>query len=101
MQHGEGVDYIHFTMVLDCRLELTTSTANLERTIIQFSPSVLPYHTTGSNSRSGDAVLSSNNQVMTITVRGRCAGTYFDERQVGTYFDDPSEEHLLPVRFKG
>ena len=90
-------------MVSDCRGQLTTSTANLATTSIKFSPTVLPYHSRGWN-HSGGAVLSSNNQVMTITNQGRCGGTYF------AYYDSDWElvlgdnhpvlgEHLLPVTF--
>ena len=92
LQHGIGQHYLRYTMVMDCRDQLTTSTANLERTIIKFSPSVLPYTT----NRSGNAVLSSNNQVMTITVRGICGSTYFDDIDWNNY---ASEVHLLPVTF--
>ena len=81
LQNGSGrTNYLSFTKVHDCRLQWTTSTANLERTIIKFSPSVLPHYqcsSTCSNSYSGDAVLSSNNQVMTITARAKCGGTFF------------------------
>ena len=53
---------------------------------------------------SGGAVLSGNNQVMTITNQGRCGNTYF------AYYDSDRElqqgdnhpvlgEHLLPVKF--
>ena len=75
-----------FTLVLDCGLQWTTSTANLERTIIKFSPLVLPHYpcsSTCSPSYSGNAVLSSNNQVMTITARGTCGGTFFKGPSTG------------------
>ena len=79
LQHANNI-YMPFTLVLDCRLQLTTSTANLERTIIKFSPSELSHYqcsSTCSSSYSGDAILSSNNQVMTITARAKCGGTFF------------------------
>ena len=105
LEHGElssGI-FIPFTRVTDCRQQLTTSTANLARTPIKFSASVLPYPSMGSN-HSGGAVLSSNNQVMTITNQGRCGTTYF------AHYDSDWElqltdnhpvlgEHLLPVTF--
>ena len=106
MEHGSADSNIFspFTRVTDCRQQLTTSTANLARTPIKFSPSVLPYPSMGSNSSSGGAVLSSNNQVMTITNQGRCGTTYF------AHYDSDYElqltdnhpalgEHLLPVTF--
>ena len=68
--------WLPFTYVAECSGQWTTSTANLERTPIKFSPSVLPYHATGWEA-SGGAVLSSNNQIMTITTKGQCASTYF------------------------
>ena len=78
LQHGNG-KYMAFTLVLDCRRQWTTSTANLKRTIIKFSPSVLSQYQCSSSCHdySGNAVLSSNNQVMTITARGGCGGTFF------------------------
>ena len=96
LQNLHGHRYLRYTMVMDCRNQLTTSTANLERTIIKFSPSVLPYTTGGSSNTSGNAVLSSNNQVMTITVRGKCGSTYFDVIDWQNY---ESDVHLLPVTF--
>ena len=94
--HGIDHRYLRYTMVMDCRNQLTTSTANLERTIIKFSPSVLPYTSSGNPKTSGNAVLSSNNQVMTITVRGKCGSTYFDVIDWQNY---ESDVHLLPVTF--
>ena len=88
---------------MDCKNELTTSTANLERTSIKFSPSVLPYPTMGAN-HSGGAVLSSNNQVMTITARGTCGSAYFASYQSHWHLHLTDNhpvlgEHLLPVNF--
>ena len=104
MEHGDNSDpFLLFTRAQDCKNELTTSTANLERTSIKFSPSVLPYPTMGAN-HSGGAVLSSNNQVMTITNQGRCGNTYFAligsdwELQLGDSHPVLGEQ-LLPVNF--
>ena len=104
LEHGALQQiFIPFTQVTDCRGQLTTSTANLTRTPIKFSASVLPYHSLGWN-HSGGAVLSSNNQVMTVTNQGRCGVTYF------AYYNSHWDlqltdnhpvlgEHLLPVTF--
>ena len=95
LQHGNNCcNYMPYTKVRDCRRQVTTSTANLKRSIIKFSPSVLLYGcpSTCSNSYSGGAVLSSNNQVMTITASGRCGGTFYK----GPSIDG---ETLLPVTF--
>lgn len=83
-----------FTFASDCRRQMTTSTANLERTSIKFSPSVLPYPARGYTA-SGGAVLSSNNQAMTITNRGYCGETYL----VYGITNRNEEEHLLLVTF--
>ena len=74
---------------------MTTSTANLERTPIKFSPSVLPYPAMGWQP-SGGAVLSSNNQAMTITNRGYCGETYFSRIAITRRSEG---EHLLSVTF--
>jgi len=90
-------------MVSDCRSQLTTSTANLARTPIKFPISVLPYHSGGSGA-SGGSILSSNNQVMTITNQGKCGNTYFAllnsvwELQQGDNHPVLGEQ-LLPVNF--
>jgi len=104
MEHGESyLKFLPFTKVTDCRAQLTTSTANLARTSIKFPISVLPYHSGGSAS-SGGAILSSNNQVMTITNQGRCGNTYFAligsdwELQLGDSHPVLGEQ-LLPVNF--
>ena len=105
MEHGATPSNIFnpFTRVTDCRQQLTTSTANLARTPIKFSPSVLPYPSMGWN-HSGGAVLSSNNQVMTITSQGRCGYTYFlhYDSDWELQFSDNHPvlgEHLLLVTF--
>ena len=62
-----------FTMASDCKQQsnpAVVSTADLRRTSIKFSTSILPYFANGSGA-SGKAVLSQNNQVMTITAKGR------------------------------
>ena len=94
LQHGIGQHYLRYTMVMDCRDQLTTSTANLERTIIKFSPSDVSHYQCPNSCHdySGDAVLSSNNQVMTITVRAGCGATFFK----GPSIDG---EKLLQVTF--
>ena len=104
LEHGALQQiFIPFTQVTDCRGQLTTSTANLTRTPIKFSASVLPYHSLGWN-HSGGAVLSSNNQVMTVTNQGRCGVTYFAyynshwDLQLTDNHPVPGE-HLLPVTF--
>lgn len=99
LEHGSHNIFIPFTLVTDCKRQLTTSTANLARTSIKFSPSVLPYHPRGFD-ESGGAVLTSNSQVMTITSRGFCGETYFDDGALLLTDDHPVlEEHLLPVNF--
>ena len=89
--------FLPLTGVFDCRRQMTTSTANLERTPIKFSASVLPYVTLGWQP-SGGAVLSSNNQVMTITNRGYCGTTYFDADHY-PFNHLSTEDHLLSVTF--
>ena len=67
--------------------------------------SVLPYVTRGAppETRDGGATLSSDNQVLKVWVTGRCADTYFVERD--SMWLDLSDndahtgEHLLPVNF--
>ena len=103
LEHGSHNIFIPFTLVTDCKRQLTTSTANLARTPIKFSPSVLPYHPRGFD-ESGGAVLTSNSQVMTITSRGWCGGTYFasfNSHWEDVHTDDHPVlgEHLLPVNF--
>ena len=93
LDHGD-VEFLPFTSVSDCRQQMTTSTANLERTPIKFSPSVLPYNVAGWLP-SGGAVLSSNNQAMTITNRGYCGETYL----VYGITNRSAEEHSLSVTF--
>ena len=94
-------------MVRDCKGQLATSTANLARTPIKFSSLILPYHSGGADA-SGGAILSSNNQVMTITSQGRCGYTYF--ANCASSGEDTWEllqgdnhpvlgEQLLPVNF--
>ena len=90
----QNVEFLPFTFASDCRRQMTTSTANLERTSIKFSPSVLPYPARGYTA-SGGAVLSSNNQAMTITNRGYCGETYL----VYGITNRSAEEHLLSVTF--
>ena len=103
VQGASWFTFLPYTRATDCKGQLTTSTANLARTPIKFSPSVLPYPSMGFNP-SGGAVLSSNNQIMTITSRGRCGYTYF------VHYDSDWElqfsdnhpvlgEHLIPVTF--
>ena len=94
MDH-QDVEFLPFTFASDCRRQMTTSTANLERTPIKFSPSVLPYPARGYTA-SGGAVLSSNNQAMTITNRGYCGVTYFSNIGITSR---SAEEHLLSVTF--
>ena len=93
LQNG-ATSYIRFTSVSDCKRQWTTSTANLERTIIKFSPSDVSHYQCPSSCHdySGDAVLSSNNQVMTITVRAGCGATFFKG-------PDIDGEKLLQVTF--
>ena len=78
LQNGSA-SYMPFTKALDCRRQWTTSTANLKRTIIKLSPSEVSQYqcNTFCYNYSGNAVLSSNNQVMTITARGFCGDTFF------------------------
>ena len=64
---------------------------------------VLPYKTKGSND-SGGAVLTFNNQIMTVTSQGGCALTYFVEPSVGEIDlsdggDSATGDHLLSVNF--
>ena len=95
MDH-QDVEFLPFTWASECRWQqMTTSTANLERTPIKFSPSVLPYNVAGWLP-SGGAVLSSNNQAMTITNRGYSGETYFSRIGITSR---SAEEHLLSVTF--
>ena len=79
---------------------MTSSTANLERTNLKFSPSILPYHPIGWQP-SGGGSLSSNNQALTVTSKGYCAHTYFVSIYAVPIHDNNSKtgEHLLPVTF--
>ena len=98
-----------FTMAVDCALTGTalnptvTSTADLRRSSIKFSSSVIPYFNNGGQA-SGSAVLSSSNQVMTTTARGGCGFTYFVSvsSNYNKNWDDTNAimgQHLLPVGF--
>jgi len=103
--HEIIIPFLPFTYVSDCKKQMTTSTANLNRTPIKFSPSVLPYTPKGWIPQ-GSAVLSSDNQAMTITNYGSCSENYFtDCSQIdcaalhaleNTIF---TEDHLLSVTF--
>ena len=61
-----------------------TSTADLRRTSIKFSSTILPYYIRG-HIPQGGAELSSNNQVLTVKSIGNCGDTYF------VYFKDGYE----------
>ena len=104
MEHGNPwFTFLPYTRAFDCKGQLVTSTANLARTPIKFSPSVLPYAAWGNNV-SGEAVLSSNNQVMTITNKGRCGSIYFasinSNHELQLTDNHPVYgEHLLAVTF--
>ena len=70
-------------MAYDCTKEpgtanthRTTSTADLSRTNPKFSTSVVPYKTSGFSAE-GEGLLSSNNQMLTVTAKGWCSYTYF------------------------
>ena len=69
---------------------------------MKFSSAILPYYITGHKPQGG-AVLSSNNQVMTVTSHGYCSDTYFayfDADYIKLLTDDHPilGEHLIPVR---
>ena len=63
-----GESFVPYTMVADCTNQLTTSNADLSRTSIKFSATMLPCYTHGND---GSCSLSSNNQVLTVTNQGR------------------------------
>ena len=77
-QHGKG-NYMPYTLAMDCKKRVATSTANLKRTIIKFLPSQLSKYRCSSwcHDYRGWAELSSNNQVMAINARGYCGATFF------------------------
>ena len=91
-----------YTMVSSCGGVWETSTADLRRTSIKFSSTILPYYIRGQTPE-GSGELSSNNQVLTVHSRGNCADTYFiyfeDDYNIMLTDDHPIlGEHLLPVR---
>ena len=76
-------NYIHYTLAYDCtnypgtaNTQRATSTASLSRTNLKFSTSVVPYQKNGFSAE-GEGVLSSNNQMLTVTAKGWCSFTYF------------------------
>ena len=97
---GQPIGFLPLTMASDCEKyrvaasHFTTSKADLRRTVLKFSSTVLPYVPSGWN-ESGNAVLSSNNQIMTIKSKGWCATTYFDRGSNLEGVDD----HLIKVTF--
>ena len=100
--NSNGQTFILYTWASDCRRQLTTSTANLVGTPIKFSSS-LSYQTWG-HQPSGGSVLSSNNQILTVTNEGFCGSTYFSSINSDweLMFGDTHPvlgEHLIPVEF--
>ena len=93
-------NYIHYTLAYDCTNQNAVSTANLSRTNLKFSTSVLPYRIRG-YSASGGGSLSSNNQILTVTVKGSCSHAYFVSIYAVPMGDGNSitGQHLLPVTF--
>ena len=67
--HCGDAPFQPYTMSADCNQQWTTSTGDLRRTSMKFSAAVLPYFSHGYDS-AGNAVLSSNNQVLTVTSKG-------------------------------
>ena len=80
----DGKRFLPLTLALDCEKwrvsasQFTTSKADLRGTSLKFSPMVLPYYPSGWN-ESGEAILSSNNQILTSKSKGWCATLYFVE----------------------
>ena len=103
VHEGEnGNTFIPLTKVLDCKQELTTSVANLVGTPVKFQ-SPLVYFVMG-GSATGGSVLSSNDQVLTVTIQGQCGTTYFAE--YNSHYDlrwgdthPVLGEHLIPADF--
>ena len=93
-------NYIHYTLAYDCTNQNAVSRANLSRTNLKFSTLVLPYRIRG-NSASGAGALSSNNQILTVTVKGWCSHAYFVSIYSIPMGDGNSitGQHLLPVTF--
>ena len=82
-------NYRPYTMASSCGIgESETSTADLRRTSIKFSSTILPYYIRG-HIPQGGAELSSNNQVLTVKSIGNCADTYF------VYFEDGYDNFLF------
>ena len=78
-----GRNYIHYTLAYDCtdypgatNTHRATSTADLSRTNLKFSTSVVPYKKWGFSAE-GEGLSSSNNQILTVTAKGWCSYTYF------------------------
>ena len=96
-------NYRPYTMASSCGIgKSETSTADLTRTSIKFSSTILPYYIRG-HIPQGGAELSSNNQILTVKSIGNCADTYFVyfENDYGIMLTDDHPilgEHLLPVR---
>ena len=96
------------SMAAACLQKTATSTVDLRRSSIRFAISALPYSARG-NHKSGKAVLSSNNQVMTVTIEeGACGFTYFASYDSNwspiwdVQYDDDHPvigPHLVPVSF--
>ena len=100
--HVNDVGYLLFTHVFDCKDEVTTSVANLVNTAFKFS-STLAYAAMG-NAATGGSVLSSNDQILSVSIRGRCGSAYFTSFTSDHHlmFGDTHPvlgEHLIPVDF--
>ena len=94
-----------FTMAMDCALSAPAvmTTADLTRSSLKFSTSVLPYSANGGQA-TGHAELSLSNQLMTTKARGGCGFTYFVSvsSNYDKNWDDTNAimgQHLLSVSF--
>ena len=64
-----GVSFVPYTMAADCTAQGMTSTADLRRSSMKFSATVLPCYPM--DGAVGDCALSENNQVLKATSTGR------------------------------
>ena len=100
--HVNDVGYLLYTYAFDCKNEVTTSVANLVGTSIKFS-STLAYAAMG-HAQTGGSVLSSNDQILSVSIRGRCGSAYFTSFTSDHHlmFGDTHPvlgERLIPVDF--
>ena len=73
-----GVSFVPYTMAADCTAQGMTSTADLRRSSMKFSATVLPCYANG-NGADGNCTLSEKNQVLKVENTGRLIHHFHDK----------------------